>query len=258
MAERRLSHAYMLIGPEGPARDEAARRLSAALLCPAAEPPCGVCRDCRKVLSGVHPDVIAIGRQEGDKGLHREILVDQIRAAAADAAVAPNEAARKVYVIAQADRMNAQAQNALLKVLEDPPGHACFILCAASAGALLPTVRSRCVRAADTGDMGAGAAGTELPELVRGYLEAAASGDTAELTMFCMLRMKLDREDTEGFAAGVKAAVCDMLCGRRPDMGLGRERLFRMAALMDKTEDYLRHNVSPKQIFGVLAVETLR
>ena len=52
--------------------------------------------------------------------------------------------------------------------------------------------------------------------------------------------------------------MCDILCARRDDPGLGREKLFHLSALMDKAEDYLRHNVSPKQIFGVLAVETLR
>ena len=257
MAETRLSHAYMLIGPEGPERVEAARKLAAALLCSGDKPPCGQCRDCRKVLSGVHPDVTLVSRQEGDKGLHREILVDQIRQVTSDAVVAPNEADRKVYVITQADRMNVQAQNALLKALEDPPGHVCFILCAAAADGLLPTVRSRCVRAEDVTAQGSETAG-ELSDFAREYLNAAASGDLTAVTMFCMLRVKLSREDTEAFAGEVKAAACDILCGRRADPGLGREKLFHISALMDKAEDYLRHNVSPKQIFGVLAVETLR
>ena len=68
----------------------------------------------------------------------------------------------------------------------------------------------------------------------------------------------LSREDTEAFADGVKSAICDILCGRAGDMGLDRARLKKLDALMDKTEDYLRHNVQPKQIFGMLAAETLR
>ena len=255
MAERRLSHAYLLTGPEGEERDAAACRLAAALLCAAAEPPCGQCRDCRKVLAGTHPDVIRVGREKRDGDLRREILVGQIRQMTADAALAPNEAERKVYIIDQADRMNQQAQNALLKALEDPPGHACFILCAASADALLSTVRSRCVRT-DAG----GQRQTDGPmsELARGYLEAAASGDLAQVVLYCMNRVKLSREETEAFAGQVRTAVCDILCGRSADPGLGRDRLFHLAALMDKTEDYLRHNVQPKQIFGLLAAETLR
>ena len=139
MADKRLSHAYMLTGPAGPERTERARRLTAALLCPAADGPCGVCRDCRKALEGIHPDVTVVTRESGSEA-SGEIKVDQIRRLTADAAVAPNEAARKVYIIDEAERMNGRAQNALLKTLEDPPGHACFILCCAVPNGLLPTV----------------------------------------------------------------------------------------------------------------------
>ena len=256
MAERRLSHAYMLLGPEGPARDGAARRLAASLLCGQAEPPCGVCRDCRKALSGIHPDVALVTREQGEKGPKQDITVGQIRAMTADAVLAPNEAARKVYVISPADRMNQQAQNALLKALEDPPGHACFILCAAAPDALLSTVRSRCVRAEMEAERDARQEG--ISELARAYLEAAASGDVCQVALACMSRAGLSREDTEAFADEVKSAICDILCGRAGDMGLDRARLKKLDALMDKTADYLRHNVQPKQIFGMLAAETLR
>lgn len=245
----------MLVGPEGQARDEAARRLAAAMLCSGDEPPCGHCRDCRKVFSGIHPDVTLITRQEGTGGLHREILVEQIRQAAASAAVAPNEAARKVYIIAQADRMNRLAQNALLKVLEEPPGHACFILCTTAADALLDTVRSRCVRVDEWERVQAADA---LSPLAGAYLQAAAGGDRAELVQFCMLRAKLTREEAETFLEDVRDALWAILTGRAKNPGLSRDRLFALNALMDRAEDYLRHNVAPKQVFGMLAAETLR
>ena len=256
MSEKRFSHAYMLLGPEGPERDAAARRLAAALLCPAANAPCGVCRDCRKVMAGIHPDVITVGRERSDKDLRSQILVGQIRAMTADAVLAPNEATRKVYIIAQADRMNDRAQNALLKALEDPPGHACFILCAAAADALLPTVRSRCVRAGDPAVRQE--SGLGMSELARAYLEAAASGDMAQVALCCMSRAGLSREETEAFAGQVKDAVCAILAGRADGFGLEERRLLRIAGLMDMAEDHLRHNVQPKQIFGLLAAETLR
>ncbi|MCC8357291.1 MAG: DNA polymerase III subunit [Oscillospiraceae bacterium] len=255
MTQQRLSHAYMLVGPEGPARDEAARRLAAAMVCTGDEPPCGQCRDCRKAFAGVHPDVTVITRQEGPGGLRREILVEQIRQAAASAVIAPNEAARKVYVIAEADRMNRLAQNALLKVLEEPPGHACFILCTAAADALLDTVRSRCVRVDEwerTDERF-----TPAP-LAEGYLQAAAGGDRAELVEFCMLRAKLSREETESFLEDVRDALWAILCGRAANPGMSQDTLFALNALMERAEDYLRHNVAPKQIFGLLAAETLR
>ena len=256
MAEKRLSHAYMLVGPDTPERQAAVTRLAAELLCPAADGPCMECRDCRKVFAGVHPDVISLERQPGDKGqLHREILVDQIRQAAADAVVAPNEAERKVYVIREADHMNIPAQNALLKALEDPPGHACFILCTTAADALLPTVRSRCVRVDET-------VRTEelapLSDLAGGFLEQAAAKDPAEMTRFCLLRTKLSREEADALLDEIGAALCDILCARRPDPGIGREEIFRLTALLEQGRDYLRHNVSPKQVFGVLAAEASR
>ncbi|MCD8321269.1 MAG: DNA polymerase III subunit [Oscillospiraceae bacterium] len=255
MTQQRISHAYMLVGPEGEARDSAARRLAATMLCSEDSPPCGHCRNCRKVFSGIHPDVTLITRQEGTSGLHREILVEQIRAVAASASVAPNEAARKVYIIAEADRMNRLAQNALLKVLEEPPGHACFILCTAAADALLETVRSRCIR---VDEWERGEAACILSPLATAYLQTAASGDRAEAVQFCMLRAKLTREETEIFLEDVRDALWAILCNRAENPGLSQDKLFALNALVDRAEDYLRHNVAPKQIFGMLAAETLR
>ena len=256
MNNHRLSHAYMITGPDAARRKEAALHLAASLLCQEENAPCGRCRDCRKVFGGIHPDVIFVERQPDSKGqLHRELLVDQIRDMTADAVIAPNEAARKVYILRESERMNIPAQNALLKALEEPPGHACFLLCAAAADALLPTVRSRCVRLDDT------ARAFSLPPLsplTEAYLQAAAGADPAEITLFCMLRSKLSREDAEAFFSETADALADILCARRPDPGLSREQIFHIAALMDRAQDYLRHNLSPKQIFGVLAAETLR
>ena len=73
-----------------------------------------------------------------------------------------------------------------------------------------------------------------------------------------MSRGKLSREQTEAFAEAVKDALWQIARGQAANPGLDRDRLFRLDRLMDKTEDYLRHNVSPKQIFGMLAAETLR
>lgn len=256
MNEKRLSHAYMIVGPECGRREAAVTQLAASLLCPEKNAPCAVCRDCRKVFAGIHPDVMFLRRQPGEKGqLHREILVDQIRQMTADAVVAPNEANRKVYILPEADRMNIPAQNALLKALEEPPGHACFLLCTTAADALLPTVRSRCVRVDDAAREDAI---EPLSNLAKAYLDTASGGDLADMTLFCMLRGKLTREDTEALLAEISAALGDMLCSRRTNPGLSREQIFHLSALMERAQDHLRHNVSPKQIFGLLAAETLR
>ena len=90
--------------------------------------------------SGVHPDVTVIsGPGEG-----KPITVDQVRALRSDAYIRPNEGERKIYLLEQADRMNQSAQNAMLKLLEEGPAYAVFLLLAENGGGLLQTVRSRC------------------------------------------------------------------------------------------------------------------
>lgn len=135
-----LSHAYLISGGSGQSRAEFARRMAAAYLCEGPDRPCGRCRHCRKVSAGAHPDVITV-TVPADK---REISVDQARSLRTDAYIRPNEGERKVYVIDPADAMNPVAQNALLKVLEEGPPYAAFLLLAEQPGRLLETIRSRC------------------------------------------------------------------------------------------------------------------
>lgn len=139
---RGLSHAYILSGPEGSGRHTLARLLAQAMVCTgeAGERPCGRCPQCRKAAEGYHPDIsVLTGPAEG-----KPITVDQIRSLRADAHIRPNEAQRKVYLLEEADQMNASAQNAMLKLLEEGPAYAAFLLLAGNEGGLLETVRSRC------------------------------------------------------------------------------------------------------------------
>lgn len=245
-----MSHAYLLVAPVVSAREERSLALARKLLCSQPNAPCGQCRDCRKLAAGVHPDLIWVRRQTDDKGkTRREITVDQIRAVTAEAAVAPNEAERKVYVLPEADCMNAQAQNALLKALEEPPGHACFILCTAASDALLPTVLSRVVRVQAPAQEAA--ADEALLPFAEEYLSLAASGDRAALARFCMQRGALSGDEALAFVDGVKELLWRCMRGERATT-LSREALFAQSELMDKAELYLRRNLGAKQIFGML------
>lgn len=142
---RGLSHAYLISGPAGSGKKTLARLLAAAMVCTGAgEKPCGACGACKKVAAGIHPDVIWVGEEDKD------LSVGQARQVRSDAYIRPNEGERKVYIFPNAQDMTTAAQNALLKLLEEGPAYAAFLLLTENPGAMLPTIRSRCEGAALT------------------------------------------------------------------------------------------------------------
>ena len=185
----------------------------------------------------------------------RELYVDQIRALFADAVVRPNEAERKIYIVREAGDMNAAAQNAFLKLLEEPPRYAAFLLCTGSEERFLPTVRSRCgvrrTRAAETQP------GPAAYERADAYLACVASGDAAALLRHCVFLEKLDSEDFTELVRAARLRVCDMLCGRADTLGLDRTHLFEQTRLLARVEEHLRFHVSVRHLCGLLAVQFL-
>ena len=136
----KMSHFYLISGPVGSGRHTLADLIAAGMLCREPDGPCGVCRSCRKVLSHSHPDYITIDDPE-----KKTVPVDLIREARADLFIRPNEGDKKIYLFPRAQDMGLPGQNALLKVLEEPPPYGVFLLLADNPDKLLPTVRSRCV-----------------------------------------------------------------------------------------------------------------
>ena len=138
-----LPHACLISGPVGSGRHTLANLLSAAMVCQDSREegrPCRTCTQCKKVFDRIHPDVNLItGPAEG-----KPITVDQIRALRADAYIRPNEGRRKVYILENAGEMRTEAQNAMLKLLEEGPEYAAFLLLCDNPGAVLQTIRSRC------------------------------------------------------------------------------------------------------------------
>ncbi len=139
VASSRISHAYVIEGAEGSGKRTLARLICAAMSCSADERPCMECRECSKILRDQSPDVITVTAEKGKV----QLGVDVIRKVREDAAYAPNELPRKFYVVPFADTMNDSAQNALLKILEEPPPHVMFMLLSENADNLLSTIRSR-------------------------------------------------------------------------------------------------------------------
>ena len=133
----RISHFYLLSGPAGSGKRTLAQLLSAAILCESGEKPCLNCKACRKVLGAAHPDCITVEDPE-----HKNVAVQIVRDARADMYVLPNEGSRKIYIFPQP--LGVEGQNALLKILDEPPEYGVFILLSDNPEKLLPTVRSRC------------------------------------------------------------------------------------------------------------------
>lgn len=135
----KTSHCYLISGPDGSGKHTLATLLAAALQCSGGEVPCRRCPQCRKVFSGSHPDLVTV-----DDETRKTLPVAQIRAVCADVFIRPNEGKRKIYLFPHAEKLTPACQNTLLKVLEEPPAYAVFLLLAPNPGLLLPTVRSRC------------------------------------------------------------------------------------------------------------------
>lgn len=130
-----MSQAWLFTGPPGSGRSNAARAFAAALVCSANG--CGPCPDCHTALIGSHPDV----RHVATEGL--SIGVELARELVMEAAASPSLGSWRVIVIEDADRLTDQANNALLKAIEEPTPHMVWLLCAATQDDVLPTIRSR-------------------------------------------------------------------------------------------------------------------
>ena len=135
-------HALLIVGPRGAGAGTLARDAVATLMCgdPVDGGPCGACRACRLIASGSHTDLVVIS-PEGDSNA---IKIDQIRSLITGLALFSVEGGRRIALIESADLMNEEAQNALLKTLEEPPSRTHVILAAAEDSRLMPTIRSRC------------------------------------------------------------------------------------------------------------------
>jgi DNA polymerase-3 subunit delta' len=144
IAQDRLAHAYLFLGPESVGKWTMAKGISKRIACPNAteEGACGRCGICVRVDSGNHPDIHWVDALEsGLRGVNVEVVRDRILPAFR---LAPAESPMRVVVVNDADRMEVAAQNALLKTLEEPPRRSLLMLVARDATQLLDTVLSRC------------------------------------------------------------------------------------------------------------------
>ena len=137
LAKNHISHFYLISGPRGSGKRTLATLLAQAILCRGSSKPCGVCEPCRKLRNGNHPDFITVEDPE-----HKNVAVRIVRQFREDVFVRPNESDYKIYLFPQ--DLGVEGQNALLKILEEPPQYGIFLLLTDNPEKILPTVRSRC------------------------------------------------------------------------------------------------------------------
>ena len=142
LVSQTISHAYILSGEKGSGKKEIANLFARTLQCERSEAePCNECHSCRQALSDNHPDIRTLIPEKPDV-----ITVDEIRSRIVnDAEIKPYTGPYKIYIVPDAEKMNIQAQNALLKTLEEPPSYVVILLLTGNLSALLDTIQSRCV-----------------------------------------------------------------------------------------------------------------
>jgi DNA polymerase III delta subunit-like protein len=238
MVAGRAPQAVIFAGPPGVGKTTLALDLAAGLLCDAPDPadrPCRACRGCGLVERGSHADVhrlapsgpgqqVRIGdRASPEPGTVRRLI--------ADLALLPVEGGARVAIVERADRLNEDAQSALLKILEEPPAGVTIVLCADRDDLLLPTVRSRCVRVR---------LGPVAVREIEGLLEDAGVADASRASR--LARLAGGRPGAAlalAMAPGAVAArdeiartLLDLsVAGAARRLGVGRELLIRAAEL---------------------------
>lgn len=139
----KVSHAYILNAPEASGKRMIAEAFAAALQCETGgAEACGTCHSCKQAKSHNHPDIVYVTHEKPNT-----ISVEDIRVQInQDIAVKPYSGPHKIYIVDEAEKMNVQAQNALLKTIEEPPAYGILLLLTTNADAFLPTILSRCIR----------------------------------------------------------------------------------------------------------------
>ena len=182
--------------------------------------------------------------------LAQDATWDQIRAICAEAAVLPNEAARRVFIICDAQLMNIQAQNAFLKTLEEPPSHVSFLLLTNNPGRLLETVRSRCAQIIMT-PAGAGQAAADAE--ADSFLTTLLTGDPLSMAEAIFSLEKMDKQRLSVFFSAVRTAAAAQVRG----VGSDSARLAAVIAAMDEGDRYLDANINAGSIAGLFLARLL-
>jgi len=239
-----LPHAAIIWGGSEEERFRRALSLAAGRVCSEGTGvPCGVCAHCVKAMKGIHPDILIYDHSAES----RLFSVAQVRAIREDAVVMPNEADVKVYILRHADSMNAAAQNAFLKTLEEPPRSAVFFLLADSPENMLPTVVSRCAKICVAPE-----AAPECGKLAEEFA-AALTGGALPLAEFSFRLDRLGRDELRDFIGQARA----LMLARAQQQSAMAHRFIRAYDALGKALEYLDFNVGVVHVSGFLCAALL-
>ncbi len=251
-----MSHAIILSGNGD--LSAAAQYTAAAMQCMGTQPPCGICPACSKVLRHIHPDVIMVVDNE-----HKNLSVEVLRMVRTDAYILPNEGRRKIYIFPDCDKLDAKAQNILLKVVEEGPPHAAFLFCAVNSAVLLPTIRSRAVE----WKLSAPRQHTDGSAEAQRLCVLLSEEKYAEITALCTdwENSKITREDlrlllsdardilTAALAASYGTPTSDPLVARLAQE-MGRRRLSAVITILQRFIQDCAYYVGIGHLTGALSV----
>jgi DNA polymerase-3 subunit delta' len=225
VARNTLPPSLLLAGPAGVGKRRVAVALASVLNCLDAKTgelerdACGQCASCRRIARGVHPDVLVV--EPGDSG---SIKIEAIRDVIDRAGFRPFEGRRRAVIVDEADAMVPQAQNALLKTLEEPPSASVFLLVSSLPDALLPTVRSRC------------------PQL------RFAALPVADLVTVLMRDHKLDAAEARAAADAADGSVGGALAASSTDVVEARQTAARLLGQVARGSDPARRIDAAKML----------
>ncbi len=239
-----LSHAYIIYGEDEANRLALAKILASAMVCTdtEGERPCTHCRDCRKAERLIHPDIKLVLREKDKRNYGIDIIRDMVQ----DASVIPNEADKKVYIIPDGDFLTPPCQNAALKVLEEPPAYAAFIILAENPGSFLETLRSRCVELFLSIDASSAVQNSGAEDFIRIF----RLGDPLKIAAFSVNLEKLDRNDIILFLTGLRDALVRELRKEETD----KRRFFAAVDLIARLLEMTEANVGTGFIAGAFTV----
>lgn len=247
-----LFHSYIIESASPEAADGFLSFGRAVLMCSAPQKPCGACPDCLKLLANSHPDVLVCGDEGKPAGM------EAVRNVIALSHVPPSEGGCRIFIFKNCEKMRYDAQNALLKLLEEPPPYVRLMLSSTKKEALLPTVRSRCrlITLTDEPVEKSDKASVAAKERAKKTLDML-SGGCKRFEFFVFMNEKLTRDKATEYLSALYISLAEALCdgtGEGLVSYLGRRAVCAMAEAVMAAKIAAESNANLSSLFAALAI----